>query len=68
MYQVTDVNYPHRPRWYYRSAREVYGRLYYETGNHEESAELADWAELAAYGDNWTNEEIGFDVAIIEEE
>ena len=30
--------------------------------------ELSSWAELAPMGDNWTCEEIGMDVAILEDD
>ena len=55
-------------RYYYCDPVDVYDHIYGWTGNHEMAEELSSWAELAPMGDNWTCEEIGMDVEILEDD
>lgn len=65
-YRVTHLS--DHTRYYFCDPEDIYDHIYRNTGDHEWAAELSIWAELATIGDNWTCEEIGMDVAILEED
>lgn len=63
-YRVTHLDT--HMRYYFCDPSDVYDHIYRETGDHKWAEELSSWAELAPIGDNWTVEEIGMDVAILD--
>lgn len=65
-YRVTHLD--DHTRYYFCDPYDVYEHIWGWTGNHEWAEELSSWIEFAPYGDNWTVEEIGMDVAILEDD
>ena len=65
MYCLTKLST--HTRYYYNEIGALYDAIYHISGDHEQSEEMASWAELAPSGDNWTNEDIGIDISIVEE-
>lgn len=48
-------------------AFDVYDHLLHFTGDYYMSEEISSWALFASVGDNWTCEELGVDVSIMDD-
>ena len=64
-FRVTHLD-DHTSYWFC-DTEDVYDHIYRWTENHEVAAEMSSWAELAPVGDNWTNEDIGMDLSIVDD-
>lgn len=66
MYVITELNT--HTKQYFSTANDIYDYIVRKTGDHTIASEMESFARLSPYGDNWTNEEIGIDLYIEEED